>query len=93
LGAGTVAGVGFTISLLVATLAFDGARLEEAKVGILGAAGGASVLTGLVSAGLALALHRATIPFRVDRTRAVVTILVWIMDRHRSAHGHLSASR
>jgi Na+/H+ antiporter NhaA len=89
LGAGTVAGVGFTISLLVATLAFDGARLEEAKVGILGAAGGASVLTGLVFARLALALHRATIPFRVDRARAVVTILVWIMDRNRSAHGHL----
>jgi len=33
--------------------------------------------------------HDATIPFRVDRARAVVTILVWIMDRHRSAHGHL----
>ena len=48
LGAGTVAGVGFTISLLVATLAFDGARLEEAKVGILAAAGGASALTWLV---------------------------------------------
>jgi Na+/H+ antiporter NhaA len=54
LGAGTVAGVGFTISLLVATLAFDGARLEEAKVGILGAAGGASALTWLVFGATAL---------------------------------------
>jgi Na+/H+ antiporter NhaA len=54
LGAGTVAGVGFTISLLVATLAFDGARLEEAKLGILGAAGGASVLTWLVFGATAL---------------------------------------
>ena len=34
LGGGTIAGVGFTVSLLVATLAFDGTRLEEAKVGI-----------------------------------------------------------
>lgn len=65
------------------------ARLEEAKVGILGAAGGASVLTGLGFARLALTLHSATIPVRVDRARAVVTILVWIMNRHRSAHGHL----
>ena len=48
LGAGTIAGVGFTVSLLVATLAFDGARLEEAKVGILGAAAGAAALTWLV---------------------------------------------
>jgi Na+/H+ antiporter NhaA len=48
LGAGTIAGVGFTVSLLVATLAFDGARLEEAKIGILAAAIGASALTWLV---------------------------------------------
>ena len=54
LGAGTVAGVGFTISLLVATLAFDGARLEEAKLGILAAAVGASALTWLVFGATAL---------------------------------------
>ncbi|MFH8470466.1 Na+/H+ antiporter NhaA [Streptomyces sp. NPDC017991] len=34
---GTLAGVGFTVSLLIATLAFDGDRLEQAKIGILGA--------------------------------------------------------
>ena len=48
LGAGTIAGVGFTISLLVATLAFDGAQLEEAKLGILGAVVCATALTWLV---------------------------------------------
>ncbi|MFF1956643.1 Na+/H+ antiporter NhaA [Streptomyces sp. NPDC058220] len=32
---GTIAGVGFTVSLLIATLAFRGDRLEEAKIGIL----------------------------------------------------------
>ena len=37
-GGGTIAGIGFTVALLVATLAFDGRRLEEAKLGILGAA-------------------------------------------------------
>ncbi len=36
--AGTIAGIGFTVSLLIATLAFDGAELEEAKIGILSAA-------------------------------------------------------
>ena len=34
---GTLAGVGFTVSLLIATLAFDGARLDDAKIGILSA--------------------------------------------------------
>jgi Na+/H+ antiporter NhaA len=32
------AGIGFTVALLVATLAFDGALLEEAKIGILATA-------------------------------------------------------
>jgi protein-disulfide isomerase len=43
-----VAGIGFTVSLLIATLAFDGEELEEAKVGILGAAVCAALLTWLV---------------------------------------------
>lgn len=37
-GVGASAGIGFTVSLLVATLAFDGPRLEEAKLGVLAAA-------------------------------------------------------
>src|SRR5581483_11123971 len=37
-GTGTIAGIGFTVSLLVATLAFSGEPLEEAKVGVLSAA-------------------------------------------------------
>jgi Na+/H+ antiporter NhaA len=53
-GAGTIAGVGFTIALLVATLAFTGQRLEEAKVGILSAALGATVLTWLLFRATAL---------------------------------------
>ena len=44
-GAGTIAGIGFTVSLLIATLAFSGADLEEAKLGILTAALGAAGLT------------------------------------------------
>ena len=47
-GAGTIAGVGFTVSLLIATIAFDGDQLEEAKVGILAAALVASTVTWLL---------------------------------------------
>jgi protein-disulfide isomerase len=42
-GAGTVAGIGFTVSLLISDLAFDGRELEEAKLGVLAAAGVASM--------------------------------------------------
>jgi Na+/H+ antiporter NhaA len=47
-GAGAIAGIGFTVSLLIADLAFHGTQLSEAKVGILSAALSASVLTWLV---------------------------------------------
>ena len=47
-GGGTIAGVGFTVALLIATLAFDGSQLEEAKLGILSAALGATLLSWLL---------------------------------------------
>jgi len=47
-GAGTIAGIGFTVSLLIATLAFHGQQLEEAKLGVLGSAVCASALTFLL---------------------------------------------
>ncbi|MFI5680249.1 Na+/H+ antiporter NhaA [Streptomyces cellulosae] len=46
---GTLAGVGFTVSLLIATLAFDGDRLEQAKIGILTAVVCSFLVTWLVT--------------------------------------------
>jgi len=48
IGSGTISGIGFTVALLIATRAFHGARLEEAKLGALSAAVVASVLTWVV---------------------------------------------
>jgi Na+/H+ antiporter NhaA len=75
-GAGTIAGTGFTVALLVATLAFDGPRLEEAKVGIFSAVLGASLLTWL--------LFRATarLPRRL-RTLAVFGTAQPLVDLDR----------
>jgi Na+/H+ antiporter NhaA len=73
MGGGAVAGVGFTVSLLIATLAFHGRQLDEAKVG---------VLSTLVTAPLASALVlRATrkLP-RGLRTRAIVGESEQIVD-------------
>ena len=46
--AGVVAGIGFTVTILIATLAFDGRELEEAKLGVLAAAACAAALGWLV---------------------------------------------
>jgi Na+/H+ antiporter NhaA len=48
LGGGTLAGMGFTVSLLVASVAFTGLQLKEATLGVLTAAVGAALLTWLV---------------------------------------------
>ena len=47
-GAGVIAGIGFTVSLLIASLAFTGTELQEAKVGVLSAALCASAVTWIV---------------------------------------------
>ncbi|MGW3665064.1 Na+/H+ antiporter NhaA [Streptomyces sp. NPDC005141] len=46
---GTLAGVGFTVALLIASLAFEGSRLEQAKIGILAAVAGSFLLTWVVT--------------------------------------------
>jgi Na+/H+ antiporter NhaA len=48
LGAATVAGIGFTVSLLIADISFEGRELEEAKLGILGASVVASLVGWIV---------------------------------------------
>jgi Na+/H+ antiporter NhaA len=72
-GGGAIAGVGFTVSLLIASLAFRGPQLEEAKLGILSAALGASAVTWL--------LFRATmlLPARL-RIRALLGTAEPIID-------------
>jgi protein-disulfide isomerase len=45
---GMIAGIGFTVSLLIATLAFQGPELQQAKLGLLSAAVLASVLAWAV---------------------------------------------
>ena len=47
-GGGTIAGIGFTVSLLVASLAFEGETLADAKIGIIAAALIATLLTWLL---------------------------------------------
>jgi Na+/H+ antiporter NhaA len=73
LGAGTIAGIGFTVSLLIATLAFRGQELAEAKAGVLSA--------GLAAAGLTWVVFRLTrlLPVRL-RARALLGGAAVIVD-------------
>jgi Na+/H+ antiporter NhaA len=48
LGSGTIAGIGFTVALLIADRAFSGTELAEAKLGALSAAVVSALLTWIV---------------------------------------------
>jgi Na+/H+ antiporter NhaA len=73
IGGGAIAGIGFTVSLLIATLAFGGTELQEAKLGVLTAALGAMALTWVV-------LRLTTALPRQAKLRALIGTAQTIVD-------------
>ncbi len=73
LGGGSIAGIGFTVSILIATLAFSGIELQEAKLGVLTAAIGACALTWVV-------LRATTLLPKQVRLRAVFGVSKSLVD-------------
>jgi Na+/H+ antiporter NhaA len=73
---GALAGIGFTVSLLIASLAFHGQSLAEAKVGVLAAAVGASFTGWLLFR--ALELLPATVRARqlAQTTETIIDLAV-----------------
>jgi Na+/H+ antiporter NhaA len=57
-GTGTIMGIAFTVSILIATLAFTGTQLQEAKLGVLSTVVVAPVITWLVFRATALLPRR-----------------------------------
>jgi protein-disulfide isomerase len=75
-GAGSIAGIGFTVSLLIAGLAFRGEQLAEAKLGVLSAALCASILTWLVFRATAKLPRRLRIRALLGTGEAIVDLAV-----------------
>ncbi|MDX6609406.1 MAG: hypothetical protein QOF85_1331 [Solirubrobacterales bacterium] len=73
-GGGAIAGIGFTVSLLIAALAFKGVELREAKLGVLSAALGASALTWLVFRVTAMLPRRARIRALLGTSETLVDL-------------------
>src|SRR5437773_3519878 len=75
-GGGTIAGIGFTIALLIAILAFNGPQLEEAKVGILAAALSAAIITWLLFRTTALLPRRLRIRALLGSAQPLVDLYI-----------------
>jgi Na+/H+ antiporter NhaA len=73
IGSGTISGIGFTVALLIATRAFDGDELAQAKLGALSAV--------VVASGLTWAVYRLTALLSADqRARALLGDTTLIQD-------------
>ena len=90
-GGGTIAGIGFTVALLVATLAFEGAELEEAKLGILSAALGAALLTWLLFRATALLPRSLRIRVLLGTAEPLVDLAVDVDPERDHIRGPLDA--
>jgi Na+/H+ antiporter NhaA len=74
-GAGSIAGIGFTVSLLIASLAFTGTQLEQAKAGVLTAAILASLLTWSIFRVTERLPKRQRIVALLGRSEAIVDLV------------------
>ena len=90
-GGGTIAGIGFTVALLVATLAFQGSELEEAKLGILSAALGAALLTWLLFRATALLPRSLRIRALLGTAEPLVDLYIEVDPERDHIRGPLAA--
>src|ERR687898_893220 len=88
---GTIAGIGFTVSLLVATLAFDGPQLEEAKLGILSAALCASIITWLLVRATALLPRHAQMHALLGTDEPLVDLYIEVDPERDHIRGPVDA--
>jgi Na+/H+ antiporter NhaA len=90
-GGGTIAGIGFTVSLLVATLAFDGSQLEEAKLGILCSGVAAAAITWLLFRVAALLPRRLRIRALVGSSEPLVDLYLDVDPERDHVRGPIEA--
>ena len=91
IGAGTIAGIGFTVSLLIASLAFTGQELAEAKVGVLAAGLCAAILTAAVFRVTALLPKRTRIRALLGTSEVIVDLAVPVDPDRDHIRGPMSA--
>jgi protein-disulfide isomerase len=88
-GGGAVAGIGFTISLLISSLAFEGQQLEEAKLGVLAAA----LLATVTAWGVFRAIARMPVEVRARQLAGTADELLDLADDVDPDRDHVRGSR
>ncbi len=86
-GAGAIAGIGFIVSLLIASLAFGGAQLAEAKVGVLSAAVCASALSWVIFRLTAMLPKRLRLRALLGSAETIIDLAVPVDPEHDHVRG------
>ncbi|POX55323.1 Na+/H+ antiporter NhaA [Streptomyces sp. Ru71] len=84
---GALYGVGFTVSLLIATLAFHGARLNEAKIGILATLVCSYLTARLVTAAIGLLPPALRLRALLGKAETIVDMAVPVDPEHDHIRG------
>ena len=85
---GTVAGIGFTVALLISSIAFDGRDLEEAKLGVLAAA----VVSSLIAWAAFRLIAHLPAPVRARQLSGTAEELVDLSEDVDPARDHVRGS-
>ena len=88
-GGGAVAGIGFTVSLLISTIAFEGQQLEEAKLGVLAAA----VLASLTAWGVFRVIARLQADMRARQLVGTADELLDLAEDVDDGRDHIRGPR
>ena len=87
-GGGTVAGIGFTVSLLISSIAFDGRQLEEAKLGLLASA----IVSSLIAWGAFRLIAHLPAPVRARQLSGTAEELLDLSEDVDPARDHVRGS-
>ncbi len=88
---GSIAGAGFTVSLLIAALAFDGEELDNAKIGILSTLLGAFAVSWAVTAVIRLLPARRRSRALLGTSEPLTDLAVPVDPEHDRIRGPLEA--
>ena len=90
-GGGASAGIGFTVSFLIAALAFTGTSLEDAKIGVLTGVATASAVTWLIFRATALLPKQKRAVALLGRAESFVDLAVPVDPQRDHVRGPLDA--
>jgi Na+/H+ antiporter NhaA len=92
LGGGAIAGIGFTVSLLIASLAFTGQALAEAKLGVLTTLVGAPIVCWIVVAVTQRLPRRTRATLLLGRAETIVDLAVSVDPERDHIRGPAEAA-